>query len=130
MKLTEILRSRRGISLTEVVVSMTAVIIITGAAVSVLVASSAADVKFAAKTYVLAGCENAVDCLRFADGDGNILKDALGKAGFTEDTEKNEYVLSYADETVTVSVEKDGENENYVVKYNDEIIYETENAEE
>lgn len=130
MKLfAKLLRSRRGISLTEVVVAMTAVVIITGAAVSVLVFSSMADVKFGAKTLALAECENAVECLRFADGNESTLESLLKKVDFVN--ENGDFVWKYGkSETVTVSVETDGENKHYVVKYNDEIIYETENAKE
>ena len=134
---------------------MTAVIIVTAAAVSVLVASSAADTKFGAKTRALAMCESAVECLRFADGDTEMLDRTMERAGFERKGE-DDYAWEFGElETVSVKtktdrekVEKldaegnpvlDGEGnpvtetvetEKYVVTYNDEIIYEIEKIED
>ena len=143
----KILRSRRGVSLTEVIISMTAVVIVTGAAISVLFASSASDVKFSAKTRALEACDSAVECLRFANGNEEALGEALGYAGFKDEDETGEFVLkcgkgevvSVDTRTDSVEVEKVDENGDtvtetvdtviYVVTYNDKIIYEIEKIE-
>jgi Tfp pilus assembly protein PilW len=112
-----LLRDRRGISIAEVVVAMTMVLIITGAAISVQIASTRADVAFRDKYRALTGCENAVECLRFADGNEELLSDALVGAGFTNDN--GIFALENGSHRVTVAME----DENYVVKYNGEVIY-------
>ncbi len=127
-KFIKFLQSRKGVSVTEVVVAMAVVVLITGAAISVLAASVKADAKYITKSAALEGCETAVECIRFA-GDADTLKQALAKAGFDipENGEENVFTLSVGDETVKVAVIAGGETEteNYVVYYNDEEIYET-----
>lgn len=130
--LKKLLKNRKGISMTEVVVAMAVVVLITGAAVSVLIASVKADAKYITKSVALEGCETAVECIRFADGfdEGEALerlKTALTAAGFEAAEDENTFTLSVGDETVKVVVgTADGgtEVENYVVYFNDEEIYE------
>ena len=64
-----LLRDRKGISLTEVVVAMAMVLMVTGAAISIVAASARADVSYRYKYEALTACENAADCLRYANGD-------------------------------------------------------------
>ena len=114
-----LLRDRKGVSLTEVVVSMTIVLMITGAAISVMLASSKADAAFRKKYQALTACENAAECLRFSQGDEDDLKGALEKVGF--DTTGTEYTYPAGDNNI---VKVYYENNRYVVMYNAEIIYE------
>ncbi len=106
--LKRLLRDRKGISLTEVVVAMTVVLLVTGAAISVVISSINADVGFRDKYKALTACENAVECLRYSKGDKGLLEVALGKAGFN--VENSEYFLEFRDHKVTVT-------QDYVVKY-------------
>ena len=129
--LKKLLRDRRGISVTEVVVAMTMVVIVTGAAISVLVASIKFDVKYEEKTSALSSCESAVECVRFADNE-EMLKKTLNliKEGFGTDTDTSEddryvFSLTEGDTTVQVVVTSVSGIDNYVVKLNDEVIYET-----
>lgn len=126
--LKKLLRDRRGISVTEVVVAMALVVIVTGVAISVLVASMQFDVKYQDKTAALSYCESAVECVRFAEN-----KEMLGqtldllKEGFgTGTSEDDSYVFSLTegDTTVQVVVTSVSGTDNYVVKLNDEVIYE------
>lgn len=116
-----LLYDRRGISIAEVVVAMAMVLIITGAAISVQIASTKADVAFRHKYNALNACENAEACLRYADGDAGVLDDALEGAGFTETREGVEYTYTSGDYVVTVVKHEEG---NYAVTYNGETIYE------
>ena len=54
--LKRLVRDRKGISMTEVVVAMALVVIVTGAAISVLIASIQFDVKYKAQTHALNAC--------------------------------------------------------------------------
>ena len=113
-----LLRDRRGVSIAEVVVAMTMVLIITGAAISVQIASTRADVAYRHKYQALNACENAVACVRFAGNSSETLAEALGKAGFV--TDNGGFTHKSGDYEVVVAFEE----ERYVVRYNGEIIYE------
>ena len=113
-----LLRDRRGVSIAEVVVAMTMVLIITGAAMSVQIASTRADVAYRYKYQALSACENAVACVRFAGDSAETLAEALGKAGFV--TSNGVSTHKSGDYEVVVAFEE----ERYVVRYNGEIIYE------
>ena len=113
-----LLRDRRGVSIAEVVVAMTMVLIITGAAISVQISSTRADVAYRHKYQALNACENAVSCVRFAGDSSETLAEALGKAGFV--TDHGVFTHKSDDYEVVVAFEE----ERYVVRYNGEIIYE------
>lgn len=117
-----LLRNRKGISIAEVIVAMSMLLIITGAAMSVQIASSRADAIYRNQYNALNACENAAECVRFANGDEELLKGTLGKAGFTEAV--GAYTLTCGDRVVKVTVEAEHETEKYVVTCDDEIIYE------
>ena len=126
--LKKLLRDRKGISMTEVVVAMAVVTIVTGAAISVLVASIKFDVKYEEKTAALSYCESAVECVRFAENE-EMLKKTLNlvKEGFGdyEDVDGSfVFSLTEGDTTVQVVVTSVSGTDNYVVKLNDEVIYE------
>lgn len=116
--LLKLLGNRKGISMTEVIVAMAVLVMVSGAAITVLIASVKADTAYQNKYAVLSGCENAAECLRFADGNENLLKEALEKAGFAQ-TDETEFTLEKGNETVTVLKI----DESYAVVYNGEVIY-------
>lgn len=117
--LLKLLGNRKGISMTEVIVAMAVLVMVSGAAITVLIASVKADTAYQNKYAVLSGCENAAECLRFADGNEVLLKEALEKAGFAQ-TDETEFTLEKGNETVTVLKNDD---ESYAVVYNGEVIY-------
>lgn len=117
--LLKLLGNRKGISMTEVIVAMAVLVMVSGAAITVLIASVKADTAYQNKYAVLSGCENAAECLRFADGNEILLKEALEKAGFAQ-TDETEFTLEKGNETVTVLKNDD---ESYAVVYNGEVIY-------
>lgn len=115
-----LLRNRKGMTLLEVVVGIAVVLIVTGAALTLMISSSRADVAYRDEYRALVACENAQECLRFANGDPERLYAALTAVGFTKDPDSEIYTLENGSHTVTVTLDSD----NYVVKYNDETIYE------
>ncbi|MBO5982190.1 MAG: prepilin-type N-terminal cleavage/methylation domain-containing protein [Clostridia bacterium] len=117
--LLKLINSRKGVSMTEVIVAMAVLVMVSGAAITVLIASVKADTAFENKYTVLSGCENAAECLRFADGNEILLKEALEKAGFVQ-TDESEFALEKGNQAVTVLKNDD---ESYAVVYNGEIIY-------
>ena len=101
---------------------MAVVLMVTGAALSVLIYSAKADAVFRDHYRALTACENAAECLRFTNGDSESLKQALENAGFVnppDDGEEN-YILEGNDLVVVICV---SESEHYVVTYGDETIY-------
>lgn len=127
--LKQLLRDRKGISMTEVIVAMATVVIVTGAAISVVVASVKSDLKYKEKTAVLGYCQSAVECVRFADSEEMLSKTLdLLKAGFGTATtvgDNKVFSLKEGDSTLEVVVTSVSGTDNYVVKLNDEVIYET-----
>ena len=118
----KLLRNRKGVSLSEVVVAMAVVLMVAGAAISVLIYSSKADAVFRDKYRALTACESAVECIRFANGDADLLNEALANAGFVNppDDGEEKYFIEGNDQAVVIC---DFESAHYVVKYGDEIIY-------
>ena len=84
--LRKLLRDRKGITMTEVIIAMAAVILVSGAAISLLVASVQFDSKYDSQTRALNACESAVRCVRFADEQGK-LETYLGALGFDRSEE-------------------------------------------
>ena len=128
-RMKKLLRDRKGISITEVVVAMAMVLLITGAALTLLVASMKSDAKYLAKSTALNACENAVECVRFAD-DTYTLTTALSRVGFQKTVDPadpngyfTKFFLTSGDHTVRVNVSTNAEFEIYVVVYNDSEIY-------
>ena len=137
--LKRLLRDRKGVSLAEVVVAMTLVVIITGAAISVVIASIKADAAYQNKYRALTACENAAECLRFSKGVQDKLEEALDAADFKvfvgdikdafamygigepgTPTNVDGYIFKVGDQIVTIAKSES----NYVVKYKDDVVYE------
>ena len=80
------IRSRKGITMTEVIVAMAMVVIVTGAAISLVVASVQFDAKYESQTAALNAAESAVECVRFASTVNDLHKEDgagyLDKLGF------------------------------------------------
>lgn len=111
-----LLRDRKGISLTEVVVAMTIVFLITGAAISVVISSIKADAAFGNKYRALTACENAAECLRFSKG--APTEELMEKIDFKQNGD--DYIFKSVDQEVTVTI---NDENYYVVKYNGKTIY-------
>lgn len=114
------LKDRKGISMTEVLIAMAVVTIVTGAAISLIVASVRFDHKYNAQTRALNACESAAQCLRFAEEDA-ALEEYLAHLGF-ERVEENVYSLPGTDGMVQVRL-VDGV---WTVTFDDQVIYEYE----
>ena len=71
-------KSRRGFSLAEVMIGLTFVVMVTIAALSLMISSIQMETKYLSKTTALCACESVVACVRFAD---NVeeLQNALEK---------------------------------------------------
>ena len=147
MRTFKILRSRKGVSITEAVIAMAIVMIVASSAIGIIISSAKADAKFAEKTQALSLCESTVECIRFAeqcfysatdiDNSGHITIDentycgnlklavALGKLNFKGNTcivgsnEISVVFLNYDEQN------SDKNNTKYTVTYNGKIIYET-----
>ena len=116
--LRKLLRDRKGITMTEVIVAMATVVLVTGAAISLLVASVRFDAKYDSQTRALNACESAVHCIRFTD-DPAKLADYLGRLGFTLDGDT--FTLSGGGTAVEVVKTDDG----WRVTFDGETVYET-----
>lgn len=114
--LRKLLRDRKGITMTEVIVAMATVVIVTGAAISLLVASVRFDAKYDSQTRALNACESAAHCIRFTDDPGEYL----ARLGFTEDGDK--FILSDSGTAVEVEMKTEG---GWRVTFDGETIYET-----
>lgn len=97
-------RSRRGISLVEVVVALTVITIISAAALSLVISSARVDANSLRSTQVMMAAENALECYRFAENKDNFA-DLLKKTGdYTEDQEAvGTYVLTEKAYVITIS---------------------------
>ena len=102
--------------MTEVIIALALVVIVTGAAISVLVSSVRFHEKYNDQTYALNACESAISCMRFAE-DTDDLFVYLYRLGFVK-TDAHRYVLSESDVSVEVVI-----NGNvWTVSFNNELI--------
>lgn len=95
-------RLKRGFTLVEVVVALTVISIITGAALSLVLFSSKAETKNFRSLCVVNDAENAVECFRFAT-DADTMYQALRMAdsAYTQAPEGH-FVLEGEGYTATV----------------------------
>lgn len=63
------LRSKKGMSLVEVVVALTVITIISAAALSLVISSARVDANSLSSTQIMMAAENALECFRFAQND-------------------------------------------------------------
>lgn len=117
MKLLNTLRSRKGITMTEVIVAMAMVLVVSGAAISLLVASVQFDAKYNSQTQAITGCESAVEAIRFADNADEYVG-YLKRLGFEINEGESHYTLPGND---TVKIRVDGNQ--WTVIFDDEEVY-------
>lgn len=125
--LRKLLTDRRGISMAEVVVALTVVVMVTAAAISVVIASIRYEAKYVNETTALSYCESAVECVRFADSDETLGKMLEKLDDEFQETESGIYMLEK--EGFTVTVEADFDNDEFeisAVKTNGVTIFEAE----
>ena len=110
-------RSRRGISLVEVVVALTVITIISAAALSLVISSARVDANSLRSTQVMMAAENVLECYRFAESEEEFAAllektgDYKGSDGVFVLTEKS-YVITvhYTNTKLTFSA-TDGDGE-------------------
>ena len=94
-------RSRRGISLVEVVVALAVITIISAAALSLVISSARVDANSLRSTQVMMAAENVLECYRFAENDGDFA-DLLQKTGDYKGSD-GVFVLTEKSYTITVN---------------------------
>ena len=94
-------RSRRGISLVEVVVALTVIAIISSAALSLVISSARVDANSLRSTQVMMAAENALECYRFAESKEEFAA-LLEKTGDYKGSD-GVFVLTEKSYTITVS---------------------------
>lgn len=92
------LRSRKGLSLVEVMVALAVIAIISAAALSLVVSSSRLDAKSVKTAKVMMAAENALECFRYADNTEEFKNLLKNKTGYTSQDDKlvtnaNGYVI-------------------------------------
>ena len=110
-------RSRRGISLVEVIVALAVITIISTAALSLVISSARVDANSLRSTQVMMAAENALECYRFAESKEEFAAllektgDYKGSDGVFVLTEKS-YVITvhYTNTKLTFSA-TDGDGE-------------------
>ena len=95
--------SRKGISLVEVVVTLTVITIVSIATLSLVIASAKVDAKSLRNTQVMMAAENALECFRFSE-DEDEFGEMLAKTGDYSDVE-GAYILRAQSYTITVNAD-------------------------
>ncbi len=103
------IRSRKGISMVEVVVALVVITIISLATLSVVFVSARVEAKTVVAIEVRNSAENAVECFRFANGDIETFIECLRKTtGVTDEDnyviENGNYVLRAGRYIVTITL--------------------------
>ena len=108
------IRSRKGISMVEVVVALVVITIISLATLSVVFVSAKVEAKTFVAMEVRNSAENAVECFRFANGDIDVFIACLNKTGqqFNE-ASNGSYISNAGRYIVTITLKKD-ENDKLV----------------
>ena len=118
-------RSRRGISLVEVVVALTVITIISAAALSLVISSARVDANSLRSTQVMMAAENALECYRFAESKEEFAAllektgDYKGSDGVFVLTEKSYTItVNYTDTQLTFSATDSDGKEIYKYEFN------------
>ena len=101
------IRSRKGVSLVEVVVALAVITIISISALSVVFMSVKVEAKTVVVFEVRNSAENAIECFRFADGDEEIFRNCLNAtvaSGQQFAGENGTYVSNAGNYTVTITM--------------------------
>jgi len=97
-------RSRRGISLVEVVVALAVITIISAAALSLVISSARVDANSLRSTQVMMAAENVLECYRFAESELEFEKLLKKTGGYEEEPEASgTYFLTEKSYTITVN---------------------------
>ena len=102
---TKSARSRRGISLVEVIVALAVIAIISTAALSLVISSSKVDANSLRSTQVMMAAENSLECYRFAENEEKFAE-LLGNTGDYKKADDS-YVLTESSYAITVKYEDD-----------------------
>lgn len=102
---TKSARSRRGISLVEVIVALAVITIISTAALSLVISSARVDANSLRSTRVMIAAENALECYRFAENEEEFAE-LLGNTGDYIEADGS-YVLTESSYAITVKYEDD-----------------------
>ena len=94
-------RSRRGISLVEVIVALAVITIISTAALSLVISSARVDANSLRSTRVMIAAENALECYRFSDSEDEFVA-LLRKTGDYKKVD-DAYVLTEKAYVITVN---------------------------
>jgi prepilin-type N-terminal cleavage/methylation domain-containing protein len=94
-------RSRRGISLVEVVVALAVITIISAAALSLVISSARVDANSLRSTQVTIAAENSLECYRFAESEEKFAE-LLEKTGDYKKVD-GAYVLTEKAYVITVN---------------------------
>ena len=118
-------RSRRGISLVEVVVALTVITIISAAALSLVISSARVDANSLRSTQIMMAAENALECYRFAKSAEEFAAllektgDYKGSDGVFVLTEKSYTItVNYTDAQLTFSAADSDGKEIYKYEFN------------
>jgi prepilin-type N-terminal cleavage/methylation domain-containing protein len=98
---TKSARSRRGISLVEVVVALAVITIISAAALSLVISSARVDANSLRSTQVMIAAENSLECYRFAKSEEKFAE-LLEKTGDYKKVD-GAYVLTEKAYVITVN---------------------------
>lgn len=98
-------RSRRGISLVEVIVALAVITIISTAALSLVISSARVDANSLRSTRVMIAAENSLECYRFAENEEEFAE-LIGKTGDYIEADGS-YVLTESSYAITVKYEDD-----------------------
>ena len=111
----EKVKNRGGFSIVEVVVGLTVVVMVTAAALSVILASVQMEAKYLNETTALCACESVVACVRFADNADEL-------AAALETLTEEPAVQEDGAETPVERVEKTVEDGKTVLKFKQNTV--------
>ena len=94
-------RSRRGISLVEVVVALAVITIISAAALSLVISSARVDANSLRSTQITIAAENSLECYRFAESEEKFAE-LLEKTGDYKKVD-DAYVMTEKAYVITVN---------------------------
>jgi type II secretory pathway pseudopilin PulG len=120
-------RRRRGISLVETVVALTIITLISAATVGLTLSSVRTETKAWDETVIYNHAESAVECFRYAEGQGELapMETLLGRLDNGYKKTDNGYVLEKSNYTITVTADFDASMLTFsAVSSDGEVIYE------
>lgn len=117
------LRSRKGMSMVEVVVALVIISVISASALSMIMMSVNVEADAVRSVEVSESVDNAIDCFRFAETPAEFLEALQKTAPYEQDPEnENRFMLKAAGFTATILVSGD-QFEYTAVNADSETIY-------